>query len=246
MSTEAPASAGITVKNKWEMPGVLAEISGLSFIAGNQFACVQDELGKVFIYNTETSTLEKEIAFASPGDYEGIAVVNETAWVLRADGRLFEISNYQSSPAVKEYSTHLTAAQNAEGLCYDKNNNRLLVAIKDEEPGNPGFKGIYAFDLATKKMPAEPVFRIDLKDDSFGGVKKGKKKAGIIKPSAIAIHPLNQDIYITDGPKGKLLVMDKSGAIKKQYQLDGNEFKQPEGITFTSTGIFKPSSSHAW
>ncbi len=233
---EEPVSAGISIKNKWELPKILAEISGLSHIANDQFACVQDELGKIFIYNTQTSAIEKEIPFGDPGDYEGLTIVGETAWVLRADGRLFEVSDFKNKPVVKEYSTHLTAEQNAEGLCYDKNNDRLLVAIKDEEPGNTGYKGIYAFDLNTKKMPAEPVYKINLEDEAFGKVQGKKKKAGGIKPSAIAVHPVTREIYITDGPKAKLLVLDKNGSIKKLYQLDGSEFAQPEGITFKTTG----------
>src|SRR5688572_19214995 len=78
--TTKVASPDVSIKNKWVMPAVLAEISGLSHITGDQFATVQDEEGKIFIYNTQTSTIEKEIPFAGVGDYEGLAIVNETAW----------------------------------------------------------------------------------------------------------------------------------------------------------------------
>lgn len=231
-------SSDIIIKNRWRMPGVLTEISGLSHIAGELFACVQDELGKIFIYNTKASAIEKVISFADAGDYEGLTIVDETAWVVRADGRLFEVKNYNASPKVKEHNTHLTARQNVEGLCYDKTNNRLLVAIKDVEPGNKDYKGIYSFDLASLKMAVEPVFKINLSDTVFSNepTKKKKKKGGLINPSAIAIHPVTTDIYITDGPKGNLLIMDKSGTIKKLYHLDAADFPQPEGITFKDNG----------
>lgn len=229
-------SRGIIIKEQWEMPAELKEISGLSYIDAGRFACVQDELGKIYIYNTETSAVEKEIPFAGAGDFEGLAIVNQTAWVVRADGRLFEVSNYNTSPAVQEHKTHLTAEQNVEGLCYDRDNNRLLVAIKDEEPGEPGYKGIYSFDLATKKMPAQPVYKIDLTDGRFIKADKKKKKGSNLKPSAIAIHPVTRDIYITDGPKSKLLVLDKKGKTRDYYQLDSKHFTQPEGITFNASG----------
>ncbi len=231
------ASAGVSIKNTWELPSVLAEISGVSHIDGQQFACVQDELGKVFIYSTQTSSIEKEIPFAGAGDFEGIAVVDEVVWVVRADGVLFEVSNFKNKPVVKEYKTHLTAKQNVEGLCYDRKNNRLLVAIKDEEPGGADYKGIYGFDLGTKRMPEEPVLKIDLNDDVFDkAADKKKKKNAVIKPSAIVIHPASGDIYITDGPKSKLLIMSATGNIKNLYQLDDKKFKQPEGITFNANG----------
>jgi hypothetical protein len=166
---------------------------------GQRFACVQDELGKIFIYNATSSSVEKEISFGVPGDYEELAVVGETIWVLRADGKLFEVSNMNAAkPSVKEYSTQLTTKQDPEGLCYDKKNNRLLIAIKGAEPGTENYKGIYAFDLDSKKMDQQPVFKIDLQNKVFGNG-SDKKKRNTINPSGISIHPVSGDMYIIDG-----------------------------------------------
>jgi len=234
-----PSSAGITVTKKWDMPKDLTEISGLSYLDENRFVCVQDELGKIFIYNIASSSVEKEIPFGGVGDYEGLAVVDKTVWVLRADGKLFEVSNLDAAkPAVKEYSTPLTIKQDSEGLCYDKKNNRLLIAIKGVEPGTEDYKGIYAFDITSKKMDKQPVFKIDLLDKVFGnnGNGSGKKKKDPINPSGIVIHPLNGDMYIIDGRNSKLLITDATGAIKKLHQLNSKEFAQPEGIAFNSAG----------
>jgi len=232
-----PSSAGITVTKKWDMPKDLTEISGLSYLDEKRFVCVQDELGKIFIYNIASSSVEKEIAFGGVGDYEGLAVVDKTVWVLRADGKLFEVSNLDAAkPTVKEFSTPLTIKQDPEGLCYDKKNNRLLIAIKGTEVATEDYKGIYAFDIASKKMDKQPVFKIDLLDKVFGNTGSGKKKKDPINPSGIVIHPLNGDMYIIDGRNSKLLITDAAGAIKKLYQLNTKEFAQPEGIAFNSAG----------
>ena len=233
-TTQGSTATGITIAKKWEMPKVLTEISGLTYINDQLFACVQDELGTIFIYNAASSSVEKEIPFAGSGDYEGIASVGESIWVLRADGKLFEVTDLNAAkPLVKEYATHLTVKQDSEGLCYDKKNNRLLIAIKGAEPGNENYKGIYAFDITTKKMDQQPVYKIDLLSEVF---ESGKKKKAAINPSGIAIHPSNSEIYITDGRNPQLLVIDTKGSIKKLYQLDTKEFAQPEGIIFNSSG----------
>src|SRR6185436_1100400 len=226
----------ITIVKKWDMPKYLAEISGLSYIDGQRFACVQDELGKIFIYNATSSSVEKEISFGAPGDYEELAVVGETIWVLRADGKLFEVNNINAAkPSVKEYSTQLTTKQDPEGLCYDKKNNRLLIAIKGAEPGTENYKGIYAFDLNSKKMDQQPVFKIDLQNKVFGNG-SDKKKRNTINPSGISIHPVSGDMYIIDGRNPQLLIIDAGGNIKKLYTLNSKEFAQPEGITFNTAG----------
>lgn len=233
---EKLAASRVTVVKKWDMPDYLKEISGLAYMDADRFACVQDEAGTIFVYNTATSSVEKEISFATRGDYEGLAVVDQSVWVVRSDGHLFEVRNINSQrPVIYDYSTPLTAKQNVEGLCYDKNNNRLLLAIKDEEPGNVNYKGVYSFDLAKKEMAEAPVFKLDLTDKLLTD-DAGKKKKAVVNPSDIAINPVTGNIYITDGTKSKLLITDPKGNIKSYYQLNSSEFVQPEGIAFKPDG----------
>src|SRR5688572_1233513 len=98
----------IKIAEKWQMPDILREISGISHIDGDLFACVQDEEGKIFVFNLSTKKIENEIHFGDPGDYEGIALVNETAWIVRADGKLFEVKNFKQKPTLQQHTTHLT------------------------------------------------------------------------------------------------------------------------------------------
>ncbi len=229
-------ASAVKISRTWELPPVLKEISGISYIDPARIACVQDEIGSIFIYNTSTLTIENEIPFGPPGDYEAIAIVNKDAYVAVADGRIIEVSDYNSGkPAIKEYGTHLTVRQNVEGLCYDKANKRLLVAIKGREEGSALYKGIYAFDLATKTMPVKPVIKIDLQDPVFQKLSV-KKPQTLIQPSEIEIHPVTGDIYIADGVRPQLLIMDNTGKIKALYALNKSEFIQPEGIMFTPPG----------
>jgi uncharacterized protein YjiK len=222
----------VRIMDRWDLPAELKEVSGIAMIDNDRFACVQDEEGSVFIFNKASKQVEKKISFAGPGDYEGITVKGNTAFVVRADGRLYEVEMNASKANAKEYDTPLTLDHNIEGLCYDAKNNRLLLATKDGEPGNKDYKGIYAFDLQKKSMASEPVMKIDLDHQVFSG---SKKKNKVIAPSAIGINPTTSQIYITDGPAARLLIMNSSGNIESLLQL-GKEFAQPEGITFGSKG----------
>lgn len=224
-------SANVRVVQRWELPSPLTEISGMAYLGNNQFACIQDELGKIFIYNTASSKIEKEIPFGDPGDYEGIAVAGNTAYVLRADGNLSEVTDFMGNkPSVRQYNTPLTEKHDVEGLCYDQKNNRLLLAIKGNEPNTDDYKGIYGFDLKSKKMAAAPVYKIDLTHHIWKEV-KGKKAENKIQPSDIDIHPITGDLYITDG-----------GTPKVVHRLSKSDFEQPEGITLTPNGELYISS----
>ena len=144
------------------------------------------------------------------------------------------MTNYSSAkPVIKEYRTSLTAKQDVEGLCYDVKNNRLLLSIKGKELNTDEYKGIYAFDLSSKRMQTDPVLKIDLTNNFWN---KSEKKKKLIQPSDLEVHPATGDVYIVDGADSKLLVMANDGTPKELYQLNTNDFPQPEGISFLQTG----------
>lgn len=220
----------------WLLPESLKEVSGIAWLGADHFACIQDELGKVFIFNVRHNKIDQEIPFGPNGDYEGIAVVDKTIYVLHSEGKLFGIENYSGKKrSVKMYKTRLSKKQDSESLAYDKKNNRLLIAVKEEDSEGSDYKGIYAFNLTTKTMPAAPVYKIDLKHKIFDEIKKGKVKNSI-SPSDLGIHPVNGNLYILEGTKPKLLIMSPAGKMLSLYELDENDFPQPEGLSFSPDG----------
>jgi uncharacterized protein YjiK len=230
------ASAAIEVVKKWEMPAILLEISGLSYMGKDQFACIQDEAGVIFIYDTSTGKIDRSITFGAAGDYEGIALVNKTAYVVRSDGKIFEVNNIDTtSPHIREYQTSLTAHNNVEGLTYDSKHNRLLLAIKGAETSASDYKGIYAFDLNTKKLAVEPLFKLSLTDPALAGT-KSKKLNNALQPSEIAVNPITGDIYLAEAVNPQLFILDATGKIKARHKLNGNVFTQPEGLAFSPDG----------
>lgn len=228
---QAQDAPGVSIKEQWDLPGVLKEVSGIVYLGNDQFACVQDETGTIYVYNTASKKMEQEIAFGGAGDYEGIAIKGNTAYVIRADGLLFEVD--MQTRRTREHNIGSTLMQNIESLGYDSKNNRLLLAGKDEDPSQASYKGIYAFDLTSNTLLKDAVVQLKLTAQASTG-KKGKKGNGI-QPSALAVHPLTNEIYMLDGPKARLLIVDDSGKIKSTYEL-GNNFAQPEGISFSAAG----------
>ena len=229
-------SSEVSIIEKWEMPAILKEISGIAYVGKNRFACVQDESGIVFIYNTATGKIERQVTFGASGDYEGIAVVGQTAYVVRSNGTIYEVDNINiSSPNIKEYKTALTAKNDVEGLTYDAPNNRLLLAIKGAETNTTDYKGIYAFDLKSKKLSTTPVIKLNLSDPMLQN-SKSKKTTNNLQPSDIDINPVTKEIYLTESANSHLYILNTDGTIKGRYTLSKADFSQPEGITFSPSG----------
>lgn len=232
---EREYTGGLQIEKTWELPDELEEISGISFISENKIACIQDEDGVIFIYNLQSSILEKEISFGDSGDYEGIAVVGKTAYVLESNGDIYEVANFLGSPKVTKYETRLSGNNDVEGLNYDKSRNRLLLAIKEKDPVSKEYKGIYAFELTTKKLLKTPAYKLQFNEKIFKNASK-KDKQDIFKPSEIAIRPVSGEIYLTEGEDPQLLILNASGKATALYDLDNDDFPQPEGITFDAAG----------
>lgn len=220
----------------WEMPAQLREISGICFNKEGKMLAEQDQKGEIFIYNLQTNNVEKVIKFSSKGDFEDIAYKNDTVFVLRSDGIIFRVENYLSAtPVITQISTFLNAENNTEGLCYDSENNRLLLACK----GNSGIKeahkstrSVYTVTLADNKMKPNPVFIITKKEmkDIFGDDIE-------IDPSAIAINPITKNIFILGTRKVKVLTeLSPTGKLLHVTKLTNPLFIQPEGITFDKNG----------
>src|SRR5690606_16203209 len=122
---------------------------------------------------------------------------------------------------------------------FDKENNRLLLVPKDKDLKSTDVLGIYAFNLDTKQIEKNPIFQIKNSDPIFENKKKkdDKKDSNSIHPADIAINPLNGNIYIVEGKKPQVLIMDSKGKTITLHNLIQKTFNQPEGIIFSPEGV---------
>jgi hypothetical protein len=234
-------------KQEWTLAKELKEISANVFVDDVHMACVEDNDGIIYIYNLQTESIDEQIRFDGKGDFEGLALVRNTWYVLRSDGLLYEVQPQKGkAPHVKIYELPLKAENETESLCFDNDNNRLLVAVKTKDLHETNKKGIYSFDLKTKHMSTTAVVYIESKvsigDNDEGNGKKKKKEKAEIKPSEIAIQPTTRDLYILDGPSARLFIADAKGNIKSKFELDRKILPQPEGICFSKRGEIYISS----
>lgn len=237
--------SGYKVLQRWQMPKELLEISSNLLIDEIRMACIQDNKGIIYIYNLKTKAVEDKIEFEEEGDFEGLARVGDVYYVLRSDGMLFEISG-GSKRTVKKYDLPLGPENDCESMFYDKSKNRLLIGVKEKDLSSKDKKGIYGFDLARKRMDSRAVYLIgnyapgsDKKSDGKGSKNKTK---GEIKPSEIVIHPQRGTLFILNGPSSQLMEADFAGNILSTIQFDKNDFPQPEGMCFSSSGKLYISS----
>ncbi|MEY3237633.1 MAG: hypothetical protein RI883_1734 [Bacteroidota bacterium] len=234
-----------------DLPFELREISGVTKVNTNEIACVQDENGIIFIYDLESDSIIRQFHFGNNGDYEGIARVDSTFYVLRSDATLIEINSPWDSTNVIETKLNIPNLNN-EGLCFDQRTNSLLLAPKSKSGKGSEFKdgrAIYSIDLATKKLNETPLFVISVSEiEAFAnekGIELPQKLSKIsadsisalkFMPSELAVHPKTDEIYILSAVDHTMAVFTKNGEIVNFICLDSDLFNKPEGLTFLDNG----------
>jgi len=232
---------------RWDLPKELEEISGLSFYKKNKLACIQDEDGILYFYDLDRKEISKKIKFGEKGDYEGVEIINDTAYVLKSNGDIFYF-DLANSENVEKIKTDLTKKNDSEGLGFHENIMGLLIACKE----NPGTKkvaleksrSVYRVTIEDKKFKKKPKYIIDGKAYNKMLEEKGlsKKKHKPFKPSGVAVHPKTKDIFVI-GTVGKMMIiLNPEGDIKDLIPLDPKLFRQPEGICFSPKGDLYISS----
>lgn len=232
----------------YELPEELEEISGLSTLSPTRLLCNEDETGRLYVFNIETATLEQTIPWGEEGDYEGVAVKENSAYILKSDGDIFEINSFlEEGREVKKHRNERLEDCDAEGLCFLPDTDVLLIACKR---GKANKRSLYAFNTQEGKLQPDPYRQLsfsELEDklldtnlDKFSlNLRKlfsPKDGAAILFPSGIAIHPFTREIFVLSAKTKLLVVYTEEGALKNIYELKHKGFLQPEAITFTPNG----------
>ncbi|HNR07395.1 MAG TPA: hypothetical protein PKM27_08775 [Saprospiraceae bacterium] len=234
-----------------ELPASLHEISGIAVMDSTTLACIQDEKGIVYIFNSTSGQIINQYSFYGQGDFEDIAKFGNAMYILRSDATLFEIADFSGEPAKAiSYGLNIPAYDN-EGLCYDAGKGRLLIASKGNSGKGEELKNrrdLYAFDLETKSLVEPAVVSFDERVikkfalEKVSGIPMKEKKSGEkepdikLRPTAIGIHPLTRQFFLLSAPDYMLFIFSADWTLEHLELLDPALFNQAEGLAFYDNG----------
>jgi uncharacterized protein YjiK len=236
-------------KQRWDLPADLEEISGLSCYGTTKLGCIQDEKGILFQFDIMKGEVVRKDKFGDKGDYEGVEIIDNTAYVLKSDGNIYVFQIEENGIGeVKKIKTELSKRNNTEGFGYSQSSNELLIACKEHAEikgkASEKHKAVYAVSLPEYTFNETPRFLISRKQYIEKLDKKGlsKKKHTPFKPSGIAVHPETGNIFVIGAVGNCLVILSPKGKIEDLIPLDPQLFLQPEGICFNSVGDLYISS----
>ncbi len=237
------------------LPAILREISGLSLDETEQYLlAIQDEDGIIFYIDVASGKVEKEVEFWKDGDYEGIESAHGKIYVIKSTGTVYEVSSPGiEKQTVNKYNSFLNSDNDVEGLGFDRQYNRLLLACKAKAGNGETFpyqKAIYSFNLNGNILEEEPVYLISLDKihnylETDPAIRKLDKiidffssgdSSFSFSPSALSIHPISGHIYVLSSVGKLLVVINRRGDVLHIEKLKKSVHAQPEGMCFDQRG----------
>jgi len=217
-----------------KLPTELDEISGVAYYPKDTclFAIV-DEAGLLYkIFPNRPKQIQKWI-FADKSDYEDLVLLDSNFYVLSSKGKISAFRFFSSDTlAFKEYPLMSIGKGNEfEILYFDRTLNKIVMICKDCEVDTKKRLSCFTFDPYSFQYDNSTMIIDVQRIAELAGEKKMK-----FKPSAAAIHPITGELFIISSINKMLVVAEHTGKAKHVYKLNGGDFKQPEGLTFTPSG----------
>ncbi|ATL47175.1 hypothetical protein COR50_08245 [Chitinophaga caeni] len=211
----------------------MQEISGLVYYNG-KFIAQNDEEGRLYEISLHTDKPYPSWKFAKSGDYEEVVHTDMDWYVLKSNGTLYRVFDmFTDSTSSQQFKLKLKGGKEFEAAFFDKRKQSIVIICKDcAYDDDKGVTSAFSFDLNTLEFNEKPVFQVSLDEIS----KIGKESTKRFRPSAAAVHPTENRIYVLSSINRMLVIIDFDGKVKEVHHLDHKIFRQPEGITFAPNG----------
>lgn len=238
--TKSPPGYDLNKPEVAKLPLELDEISGLAYYPkDSSIFAIADDTRAIYKIKPDLSILQWK--FKGGVDFEDLVIVDSSFYLLQSTGDIKEVSFSETGVVNEAYKFPKAYGKGEFEILYsDTTANQLVLVCKDCKVDNTKSLSTFTFNTLTKQY-SDSSYKINVRDiklNSEGGTPR-------FKPSAAALHPLTQDLYIISAVNNCLVVTDNKGGFKGVYFLTKKIFKQPEGLTFAPNGDMYISNEFA-
>jgi len=212
----------------------LNEISGIFYLKKeNHLIAIADDKKKIYSLATNGQVTDYYDPELPSEDFEDVVKVDSIVYTLISNGTIVAISKNDTGLVSTEYPFWGTGKNDFETLYYDSTANGLIILCKScEVDKGKKLRNAFRFDISTRQFDKTPFYGIKIKEVA-DVLKDGKVE---FKPSAAAIHPLTNKLYILASSGNLLIIADKMGKVEDVFRLNPSIYPQAEGIAFAPNG----------
>jgi uncharacterized protein YjiK len=219
-----------------QLDSTLREISGLSVVPGDTalLACVQDETGVLYFISKDDGTTKCKYAFKAKGDFEGVEILDKTAYAMKSDGDLYIIHLENCNrPKTTVLTTNLGKERDIESLAFDPDSNQLIFITK-EDPKQNITRTVYSLSLPIQP-DTKPQVKFEI-DPAILRTKAVEEAKNWFSPSGLVIDPETKLWWVLSSASKEIAAFDQNGKLVQIISLAKEIYAQPEGICLDAQG----------
>jgi uncharacterized protein YjiK len=218
-----------------KLPDGLTEISGIVFYPKDTSVfAIEDEDGMLYkIYLNRKDVITKW-RFDNKHDFEDIVLHDSVFYVLISNGNIESIHFGDTDSVITSKSKFEGGGKTVnefEAMYYDDSLQQIVMLCKDCDGDGSKTVSAWGYNIS-KQAYTSLVYAIDIEPIA--------KKLGVdklkLRPSAAAINPVTNELYILSSLSKLIVVTDRKGKFIDLYELDPGIYTQSEGIAFTADG----------
>lgn len=230
-SYKSPDGYNLTKPFLIKLPVELDEISGVAFYQkDSSIFAIGDEFGWLYKIPLTPYKPIRKWKFSNEGDYEDMALVDKIFYVLQSSGNIIAFTFNDSNQVLEQRQSFPLQGNEFEILYFDPHMFKLTMICKDCDEDKKKGLTVFYYNLLNKSFDDSSSINVSTIANMIG------EKKIKFKPSAAALNPVTDELFIVSAINKLLVIADRKGIPKETYHIDSKLFKQPEGITFTPAG----------
>lgn len=231
------------------LPMGIQPFSDVALLDSTHLLGLNQESGMMFVYDLNDYSVVPFLSWDMESKIRNISTLDSTLLLVDDAKHIHFLSSPYDSSSLT--TLNLENEQfDPTSVCYHKETNRLfLIASNEERTEGYSNSSIYAYNLNQRKLNAQPLFSISGEDiEAFAiqnnlmiprsdlSIMDDTLESMNFTPTAIAVHPKTNEIYILSGSDHSLVVFNQFGEIVNFTTLDKNTFSHPSAMTFKKNG----------
>ena len=230
-------------------PMGVASFSDVTMLDSTHLVGIEPVNGNVVLIDLNSNSIFSQLSLGSEFQFVDISRMDSTLILLDSESKVhFLLPPYDSTSFISMNDTKENFT--TSGICFHESTKRLflLSEVQELEEGNISCF-LYSFNLNKRQLREEPLFEINTSAiESFAlnnNLPLPKNKVSFegdtieglnFNPSAIAVHPKTNEIYVLSSDDRSLVVFNQFGEVVNFTTLDANLFSKPTGMTFQDNG----------
>ena len=230
-------------------PMGVASFSDVTMLDSTHMIGIEPVNGNVMMIDLLNNSIASQLSLGSEFKFVDVSKMDSTLILFDSNSKVhFLLPPYDSTSFVSTNETKENFS--TSGICFHESTKRLFLLSEVQEKEEGQFSSfLYAFNLNKRQLREEPLFEINsfaietfainnnLRLPRNKVTYDGDTVEGLnFTPSALAIHPKTNEIYVLSSDDRTLVVYNQFGDVVNFTVLDAMIFSKPTGMTFQENG----------